>query len=71
MKTVILDADVQSHLKSLKVLYVEDEEASREQCSEFLSRLAGVLVTAHNGAEGLAAWRQHQQRKWALLSCVN
>ena len=52
--------EIKSYLKRLTVLYVEDEEESREQCSEFLTRLAGVLVTAHNGAEGLDAWRQHK-----------
>ena len=53
-------AEVQNYLKSLTVLFVEDEEDSREQCSEFLSRLVGVLVTAPNGAEGLGAWHQHK-----------
>jgi diguanylate cyclase (GGDEF)-like protein len=53
-------AEVQSYLKSLTVLYVEDEEGTRELCSEFLSRLVGVLVAAPNGAEGLDAWRQHK-----------
>ena len=60
MSTVISEGETQEHLKHLTVLFVEDEEFSREICSEFLSRLVGVLVTAHNGAEGLEAWRQHK-----------
>ncbi len=53
-------SEVQDHLKSLTVLLVEDEEVTRELCSEFLTRLTGLLVTAENGAEGLEAWRQHK-----------
>jgi len=60
MKIASSDAEVYAYLKCLTVLYVEDEEFSRELCSEFLSRLVGVLVTANNGAEGLEAWRQHK-----------
>ena len=59
MNTDISERETQEYLKSLTVLYVEDENDSREQCSEFLSRLVGVLVTAHNGAAGLDAWRLH------------
>ena len=47
------------YLKSLTLLYVEDEELTREIFSEFLSRLVGVLITAQNGAEGLEAYREH------------
>jgi PAS domain S-box-containing protein len=46
------------YLKSLTLLYVEDEELTREIFSEFLSRLVGVLITAQNGAEGLKAYRE-------------
>ncbi len=49
----------QEYLKSLTLLFVEDEELTREIFSEFLSRLVGVLITAKNGAEGLDAWREH------------
>ena len=60
MNTDISERETQEYLKRLTVLFVEDEEDSREQCSEFLSRLVGVLVTAQNGAEGLDAWRLHK-----------
>jgi len=49
----------QEYLKSLTLLYVEDEELTREIFSEFLSRLVGVLISAENGAEGLDAYRKH------------
>ena len=34
----ISERETQEHLKRLTVLFVEDEEFSRELCSEFLSR---------------------------------
>ena len=52
--------DVQEYLKTLTLLFVEDEKDAREQCGEFLSRYAGTLLTAENGAEGLAAYRLHR-----------
>jgi len=55
----ISDAEAETYLKNLTVLYVEDEDDIREQGSQLLSRLVGKLVTAQNGAEGLEAWRQH------------
>jgi len=47
------------YLKTLTLLFVEDEELTREMFSEFLARLVGVLFTAKNGAEGLDACREH------------
>ena len=49
----------QEYLKSLTLLYVEDDETTRELTSEFLSRLVGVLITAENGADGLNAYQTH------------
>ena len=46
-------------LKRLTVLYVEDDDDTREQYSLFLSRIVGVLITAKDGAEGLAAYQKH------------
>ncbi len=60
MQASLTVADVQAYMKSLTVLYVEDEEASREMGSEFLSRIVGVLITANNGEEGLKAYRDHK-----------
>jgi CheY-like chemotaxis protein len=52
--------EADGYLKTLTVLFVEDEELTRELCSEFLSRFVGVLITAVNGAEGLTAFQQHK-----------
>ena len=46
-------------LKSLSVLYVEDEEEVRLALSRFLSRRFARLDVAANGEEGLAAFREH------------
>ena len=59
MNIATSDAEVQAHLKSLTVLYVEDEGTTREIGSLFLSRIVGVLITANNGEEGLKAYREH------------
>jgi nitrogen fixation negative regulator NifL len=47
-------------LSRLTVLYVEDEEVTRELYSLFLSSIVGELITANNGAEGLEAYHKHQ-----------
>jgi len=49
----------QEYLKSLTILYVEDDNTTRQMGCEFLSRLVGVLITAKNGADGLNAYREH------------
>ena len=46
----------QNYLKKLTVLYVEDDDDTREQFTEFLSRPVGRLITSANGAEGLEAF---------------
>ncbi len=51
-----LDLD---YLKTLTVLFVEDDTDTREQFSEFLRRPVGRLITAVNGAEGLDAFVRH------------
>lgn len=52
--------EVRNYLKSLTVLFVEDEVDALKQLRVFLSRLVGLLVTAQNGAEGLEAWREYK-----------
>lgn len=47
------------YLKRLTILYVEDDEETREQFRRFLSRIAGNIVVAKNGKEGLRAYRAH------------
>lgn len=56
MSAIKLD---QYFLKTLTVLYVEDDPDTREQFCEFLRRPVGTLITATNGAEGLEAFKKH------------
>ncbi|MBB6215235.1 YesN/AraC family two-component response regulator [Anaerosolibacter carboniphilus] len=46
-------------LKSLKVLYVEDEEEVLEQMQFFLKKRVGRLITAQNGKEGIASFKEN------------
>jgi DNA-binding NarL/FixJ family response regulator len=46
------------YLKTMTVLYVEDNDELREQLAEYLGRLVGQLFTAHNGAVGLDIFRE-------------
>ncbi len=55
MKADIADKE---YLKSLTLLYVEDERDTRDMFAMFLRRLVGVLIVATNGAEGLDAYRR-------------
>jgi CheY-like chemotaxis protein len=58
--TIDVDNKNLDKLSHLTVLYVEDEEVTRELYSLFLSSIVGVLITAKNGAEGLEAYHKHQ-----------
>ena len=49
----------QNYLSTLVVLYVEDDPDTHAQFSEFLQHSVGTLITAANGAEGLAAFIKH------------
>ncbi len=53
------DAD---HLRTLPVLYVEDDPSIREELASFLRRRVGPLRTAADGEEGLAAFREAAPR---------
>jgi signal transduction histidine kinase len=44
-------------LATLTVLYVEDDESTRQQLARFLRRRVGRVVEASNGKEGLACFR--------------
>jgi|GEM_PF-904427 len=46
-------------LKSLTLLYVEDEADAREQLGQFLQHLVGKLVIAKDGEEGLDAFHKY------------
>ena len=47
-------------LKTLSILYVEDDDEIRELLARFLRRWVGTLHTAVNGQEGAEVFRQHQ-----------
>ncbi len=49
----------QDYLKTLTVLYVEDDADTREQFSDFLRRPVGILITAEDGVAGLEAFKKH------------
>jgi len=46
-------------LKTLTLLYVEDDKDTREQLGKFLRQRAGKLITADNGDAGLAAYHTY------------
>ncbi len=48
------------HLKKLTVLYVEDDDDTRDQYGQFLSNMVGALIMAKDGAEGLVACHKHR-----------
>ena len=47
-------------LKTITVLYVEDDPDTREQLGRFLQRRVGTLITAENGAAGLEVFDSHR-----------
>jgi PAS domain S-box-containing protein len=59
-KTIEVGNQNLDQLKLLTVLYVEDDEVTREMYSLFLTDLVGKLFTAKDGAEGLAAYHKYQ-----------
>lgn len=48
------------YLKTLTVLYVEDDNELREELACYLGRLVGRLFTGNNGAVGLELFREHR-----------
>ena len=49
----------ESYLRTLTVLYVEDDSVTMMLCSQFLQRAVGTLITADNGAEGFDKFLEH------------
>lgn len=58
------DASVQDqeYLKSLTVLYVEDDEDSRKLLTVFLKKICGNFLVAKDGLEGMAIYRVHRPK---------
>ncbi|MBF0608957.1 MAG: response regulator [Candidatus Magnetobacterium sp. LHC-1] len=52
----------ESILKTLTVLYVEDDEFIRKMLGRFLRRRVAVVYDAGNGKEGLNAYIEHQDK---------
>ena len=46
-------------LKTLTLLYVENDKDTCEHLCKFLKQCTGTLITAENGAAGLAAYHTH------------
>ncbi|MDO8990943.1 MAG: response regulator [Sideroxyarcus sp.] len=60
MKTESTETQIDTEfLKTLSVLYVEDDEEIRELLSRFLRRWVGTLHTAVNGEEGAQAFHEY------------
>lgn len=51
--------NMQEILKSMKILYVEDEAEAREELTDVLKRRAGKVITAENGRQGLERFEMH------------
>jgi len=51
--------DMQEILKTVKILYVEDEAEAREELTDVLKRRAGKVITAENGRQGLELFEAH------------
>jgi DNA-binding response OmpR family regulator len=49
-----------SELKNLRILYVEDDEATREALSKFLSRRVGKVYAASDGEEGVRKFLEYR-----------
>ena len=45
--------DTDEILKNMKVLYVEDDEAAREELADVLKRRVGKVLVGENGQRGL------------------
>ena len=48
----IIQSNIQKYLKSLTVLYVEDDESIRTELAQFLRRRIGTLILADDGQDG-------------------
>lgn len=46
------------YLTQLKILYVEDDDDTRENLKQYLRKKAGKVVTAADGAEGLRKYEE-------------
>ncbi|MDD5229275.1 MAG: response regulator [Methylococcales bacterium] len=54
------DNDDLNYIKTLSILYVEDDDNIREQLRQFLARRSTTLYLAKNGEEGLKIFEKHR-----------
>jgi PAS domain S-box-containing protein len=54
------NTDDLAYLKTLSILYAEDDDGIRGQLAQFLNRRCANLYLAANGAEGLALFTEHK-----------
>lgn len=47
-------------LKEMKVLYVEDDQSTAEELSQFLKRRVGKVYLANDGQQGLELFEEHR-----------
>lgn len=61
-------------LKTLKILFVEDEELARKQLEKVLNRLFKEVIIAKNGLEGFQTYQEHRMNEEPfdlILSDIN
>ncbi len=56
-KTAMNPSETDGYLQKLTILYVEDDQETREQLVQFLSRRVKTVISADNGVEGLEIFR--------------
>lgn len=56
----MINNDDLNYLKTLTILYAEDDENIRGQLRQFLARRCATLYLAKNGEEGLTLFEEHQ-----------
>lgn len=58
-------------LKTLTILYVEDEQVAREQLAKALKRIFKEVITAVDGEDGYEKYNEHKQTIDLILSDIN
>ena len=58
-------------LKTLTILYVEDEQIAREQLAKALKRIFKEVITAVDGEDGYEKYNEHKQSIDLVLSDIN
>ena len=59
------------NLKKLSLLYVEDDDNTREELEYFLQNKVEKLYVAKNGQEGLELFKEHENEIDLIITDVN